>query len=93
MTRLTVALLLAIAAAGCDETTGPSDPRQFDRRAFVDARSRWRAAGLSDYTAEIRHSCFCPAHLNFWTRVTVRNDKVASDLAATIGMANRFPAV
>lgn len=70
---------VAVLAAACDGI-GPSGVKDFDRNAFNEARARWQAAGISNYTIESRNLCFCPAHLNFWTRLTVRgNNVVAAD--------------
>ena len=67
---------VVICAAACSADIGPSGPKQFDRAAFVEARAKWQSAAIASYTVESRHHCFCPPHLNFWTRLTVRNGNV-----------------
>ena len=77
MRRVLLATVMVLAAA-CSGGTGPSSSKQFDERAFRDARTRWRAANITDYTVESRHSCFCPPHLVFWTRLTVSDSKIVA---------------
>ena len=69
--------LLVISAVACGGV-GPSDVNAFDEAAFAAARARWQSAGVTNYTVESRNSCFCPPHLNFWTRLTVRGDSIVS---------------
>ena len=70
--------ILVICCAACDDGVGPSDVKEFDRVAFLQARARWQSAGITNYTVESRYACFCPPHLNFWTRLTVRGNNVVS---------------
>ena len=75
MSRVVCCVIVVMCAAACDET-GPSALKDFDRAAFTQARARWQSAGIANYTIESRHSCFCPAYLNFWTRLTVRGGNI-----------------
>jgi uncharacterized protein DUF6174 len=74
--RLLICAAVVMSAAACDEI-GPSDVKEFDRAAFTQARARWQSARIASYTVESRHACFCPAYLNFWTRLTVRDGTIA----------------
>jgi hypothetical protein len=49
-----------------------------DIRLFASAKALWDARPFTDYTYEIKTSCFCPPEINAWTRVTVRNGVVVS---------------
>jgi hypothetical protein len=51
MIRLLAVLLLAACGSGFFE---PSDQRALD-----EARNRWDSSGITDYTFDYRHSCFC----------------------------------
>ncbi len=64
--------------AGCSAGLHPTGTKEFDRAAFRQARAKWENAGITSYTFESRYMCFCPAHLNVWTRLTVRRDKVVA---------------
>jgi len=64
--------------AGCSAGLHPTGTKEFDRAAFRQARAKWENAGITSYAVESRYVCFCPAHLNFWTRLTVRRDKVVA---------------
>lgn len=54
--RLIAAATLAMAAAGCGILDSDGEERQ---RELDSARSRWSAAGLSDYRYVVRQLCFC----------------------------------
>ncbi len=75
-------VLLIVAAlvliAGCSAGLHPTGTKEFDRAAFRQARAKWDNAGITSYAVESRYMCFCPAHLNVWTRLTVRRDRVVA---------------
>ncbi len=78
MRRLCFAVV--VLSVACSGGMGPSDVKEFDRAAFLQARARWESTGITSYTVESRQMCFCPPHLHFWTRLTVRgNSVVAAD--------------
>ena len=71
---------VVICIAACSDGVGPSDLKEFDRAAFLQARARWESTGITSYTVESRQVCFCPPDLHVWTRLTVRgNSVVAAD--------------
>jgi hypothetical protein len=76
--RVACLAVVVVLTAACDEGIGPSDVDKFDRSAFVDARARRQTAGITNYTIESRNLCFCPPHLNFWARLTVRDNNIVS---------------
>ncbi|HLB55548.1 MAG TPA: DUF6174 domain-containing protein [Gemmatimonadales bacterium] len=72
-----IALLVVLLVApipACSE--GPLSPGQ--RHQLELARARWARGGSSDYTVESRIACFCPPHLSYWTRLTVRAGQIIS---------------
>jgi hypothetical protein len=64
--RCAVATLIVVACTG----DGPLAP-DF-ARDIASARARWAQRGSADYTVESRVVCFCPPHMGFWSRLTVR---------------------
>ncbi len=54
--RIMAVTALALATAGCGIVDSDGKERQ---RELNDARTRWRAAELSDYHYEVRQLCFC----------------------------------
>ena len=73
-------VILAAGAVVCTtsacDLTSAVDAR--DIAALARAESRWKSRPFSDYSYEIRISCFCPPEINRWTRVTVRSGVVTS---------------
>ena len=67
------ATLLACLACNSDGVVGVQDFRRFD-----EAKARWDARPFTDYSYEIRTSCFCPPEIVRWTRVTVRGGVVVA---------------
>src|SRR5574338_1094521 len=84
-------LLLVAGAAICSATacdlTSVVDARHL--APLARAESRWKDRPFTDYTYEIRISCFCPPEINQWTRVTVRDGAVTA--AAAIDPDPNFP--
>jgi len=73
-TLMTVmALSVSAMLTACDSSgiAGPGDIRR-----LADAKRLWESRSFTDYTYEIRTSCFCPPELNQWSRVEVRNGAV-----------------
>ena len=68
----TLILAIAFSLTACDSDI--VGPREIAR--LVQAEAKWNARGFADYSFEIRTFCFCPAEINRWTRVTVRNGAV-----------------
>ena len=66
-------ILLACAACESDGVVGLQDFRRFEQ-----AKARWDARSFTDYSYEIRTSCFCPPEIVRWTRVTVRGGVVVA---------------
>jgi hypothetical protein len=54
--KLAVALLLAVAAAGCDN---PFDNDQFQREELARARALWSREGGPSYTFTLELQCYC----------------------------------
>ena len=76
MPRLRTLILTIALGAGtaCDDSVvGPGDILEFTR-----ARELWDARSFSDYTYEIKTSCFCPPEMIQWARVTVQNGTVTA---------------
>src|SRR3954470_11561255 len=71
--------LLAIAAAtvlaSCSSTAPSRGGAQYE---LLVHRARWRAAALSDYTADFARSCFCPGENLGLVQVTVHRDTVVA---------------
>ena len=81
-------LLLVVSAFLCAcDLTSAVDAR--DLAALAKAESRWKARPFTDYSYEIRISCFCPPEINQWTRVTVRDGAVTA--AEAVDPDPRFP--
>ena len=68
-----LALVPVLAVSGCLNPLAPSEERALRR-----AEERWRAAGIHNYTFEMRTSCFCGPEVIEWAIVEVRNDQVVS---------------
>ena len=68
-----LAVVGALGVSGCINPVAPSEERALRR-----AEERWRAAGIHDYTFEMRTSCFCGPEVIEWAIVEVRNDRVVS---------------
>ena len=60
-----------------------------DMRRLAQAKARWESRPFTDYSYEIRTSCFCPPEINQWARVEVRNGVVV-DVDAVVPDPN-FP--
>ena len=89
-------LAAALAAlSGCN-LMGNEDAEE--RARLAQARSRWRGAGISDYSYEMRKVCFCPSDVIGPFAITVRGGAVASVVyvptgAAVAPVAERHPTV
>ena len=70
-----VAVALLVFASGC-LLRDPLSPRE--ERDLREAKALWASKGSQNYTVESRLSCFCPTHLAYWTKVTVRNGVVTA---------------
>jgi hypothetical protein len=68
MSRIGLALCLALA--GC------SSPTLLEEGPYDRAMARWESAGPTDYTVEMRISCFCDPVLTNWNRVTVVGETI-----------------
>lgn len=86
--RMMMVMTLSASAtlAACDSSgiAGPGDIRR-----LAEAKLLWKSRAFTDYTYEIRTSCFCPPEVNQWTRVEVRNGAVV-DVDA-VDPAPNFP--
>jgi hypothetical protein len=70
------ALLLAVAAAGCDN---PFDNDKFHREELARARALWNREGGSSYTFTLELQCYCAAGTSLApVSVTVRNGQPVS---------------
>ena len=70
--RLTL-LVAVIASIGCAGLITAGEEER-----LRDAERRWAAAGIRDYTFEMRTSCFCPTEIIQWAVVTVRDGQVVA---------------
>ena len=73
-TMMTVmALSASTMLTACDSSgiAGPGDVRR-----LAEAKALWLSRSFTDYTYEIRTSCFCPPEVNQWSRVEVRSGVV-----------------
>ena len=70
MRTLVLTIALGVTACGSD-IVGPHDLAR-----LAQAEARWNGRSFADYSFEIRTFCFCPAEINRWTRVTVRDGAV-----------------
>jgi Family of unknown function (DUF6174) len=91
-----VALSLSLAVLPACDMMGSEDAEE--RARLLQARSRWRAAGISDYSYEVRKLCFCPPEVVGPFAITVRGGAVASVVyvptgAAVVPLAERHPTV
>jgi hypothetical protein len=74
--KLAVALLLAVAAAGCDN---PFDSDQFQREELARARALWGREGGPSYTFTVELQCYCaPGTSLAPVVVTVKNGQPVS---------------
>jgi hypothetical protein len=71
MLRLNLVLALALAAAACSRS-----PLGLAEDELSDARARWAASGVRDYTYRVQRVCFCPGIPTFV--VTVRSGAFVS---------------
>lgn len=67
---------VALAAFPACNLMGNEDAEE--RARLAGARSRWRGAGISDYSYELRKACFCPVEVVGPFAITVRGGAVAS---------------
>ncbi len=86
----------ALAAFSACNLMGSEDAEE--RARLAQARSRWRAAGISDYSYEVRKLCFCPPEVVGPFAITVRGGALASVVyvptgAAVVPVAERHPTV
>jgi hypothetical protein len=75
--RSAAAVLLALAAAGCEGITDP-DNLDAERDRLEQARRQWRGEGLQDYQYTFRRSCFCAPGSTEPMRITVRANAILS---------------
>jgi hypothetical protein len=70
---LVLALSASATLTACDSSgiAGPGDIRR-----LAEAKQLWLARSFTDYTYEIRTSCFCPPEVSQWARVEVRSGAV-----------------
>ncbi len=73
-----------LLVAGCESLTGSNGA---ERARLAQARSRWRAAAISDYRYELRRVCFCPPDLVGPFALTVRGGALSSVVDLGTGMA------
>ena len=75
MRRLMTVMALSAGAmlTACDSSgiAGPGGVRR-----LAEAKLLWASRPFTDYTYEIRTSCFCPPEVSQWSRVEVRNGVV-----------------
>jgi hypothetical protein len=70
------ALVLAVAAAGCDN---PFDNDAFQREELARARSLWSRTGASSYSFTVELQCNCAPNTSLLpVSVTVKNGQVTS---------------
>jgi Family of unknown function (DUF6174) len=91
-----VVLAIALAAFPACDLMGNKDAEE--RARLLHARARWHAAGISDYSYEMRKLCFCPPEVVGPFAITVRGGAVASVVyvstgAAVVPVAERHPTV
>jgi Family of unknown function (DUF6174) len=80
-----VVLSLALAAFPACNVMGDGDAEE--RARLAQARSRWRGAGISDYSYEVRKLCFCPPEVVGPFAITVRGGVVTSVVYRPTGAA------
>ncbi|MBC7893799.1 MAG: hypothetical protein H7066_00205 [Cytophagaceae bacterium] len=69
-----VLVAFLVLVSGCfNDPLSSSEERQ-----LREAKELWAEKGGLNYTVESRLSCFCPTHLAYWTKVTVRNGAVTA---------------
>jgi len=74
--KLAGVLLLAVAAAGCDN---PFDNDQFQREELARARALWGREGGPSYTFTLELQCYCASGTSLApVSVTVKNDQPVS---------------
>jgi hypothetical protein len=79
--KLAVALLLAVAAAGCDN---PFDSDQFQREELARARALWGREGGPSYAFTMELQCYCaPGTSLAPVVVTVKNGQPVSRIYKT----------
>ena len=71
---MTVMALVAGATLTACDSSGIAPPG--DVRRLNEAKLLWQSRSFTNYTYEIRTSCFCPPEVNQWTRVEVRGGAV-----------------
>jgi hypothetical protein len=69
--KWSAALFPVLALTACLGVLDPGESRQ-----LREAEERWEAAGIDDYTFEMRTSCFCPPEIYEWAVVEVRDGVV-----------------
>jgi hypothetical protein len=89
--RLALVLSAVALAAACG-VTGPSGRHAEEQARLDQARIRWRAQALTDYTFVFRRGCFCVPEVREPATVTVRGGAIAS-VVSVEGGAPRDPAL
>ena len=72
------------ALCACSSATEPLSDAE--RTELAQARARWNAAGLNNYSFEQRQLCFCPPGVAEWARVTVSDGRVVSAVRPEDGL-------
>ena len=91
-----VFLSFALVAFPACDMMGNDDAEE--RARLAQARSRWRGAGISDYSYEMRKLCFCPPEYVGPFTITVRGGAVVSVVylptgASVVPVPERHPTV
>jgi hypothetical protein len=71
------AIVLSLASPACG-LIGPSGPLAEEQARLTQARARWRALGLADYSYVFRRVCYCTPDYIAPVRITVRTRLIAS---------------
>jgi hypothetical protein len=95
---LPAGLVLSFALALSTGCTSMGSDDGAERARLAQARSRWRAAGITDYRYELRRVCFCPQELVGPFAITVRGGALSSVVyvptgAAVVPAPERHPTV
>lgn len=71
--RRALLVIAAIASTACLDVVSPGEEER-----LRDAERKWDRANITDYTYQMRTSCFCPPEIHLWAIVRVREDRVVS---------------
>lgn len=84
-------MFASLAAVACG-VTGPSDRLAGEQARLDQARARWRAQGIADYTYVFSRGCFCVTEYREPVTITVRGRSIAS-VVSVAGGVPRDPAL